>query len=318
MADILIGAMLAIYVTFVIICLILQMKEIISMVHSLITIAFVSIIGIFYITYIGIPIEKSDFPIWIQAAFTIALVIITAHYASSTQVLVKISHEQQMQAEHERKRQIVIDMARNIYSPIRDLSIANTKNWLEDGEIVIKGFNVLKVPPDERINIFNDHPLKYLNQMIHPPDMILLKYLDQIRESSIEYDRYAKEIEKLISKINEKRLVIWPEFKNLCNFLNESGPAFINEIDYERIFAWIVANKKLKLRYQPDKFILENKDVLLSKLYDNSFKEDMEDFNKIKTSFIEMLIKFDKILSDLLSDWIKEYDISNSMIDIHS
>jgi Ca2+/Na+ antiporter len=244
-------------------------------------------------------------PSWATIFLTMGLLIVTLGYTISNQMNVDL-------IKNERKSRIYKDMALTIYSPIHFL-MKETNINLQTGYVFVKWINNQLVPSEERIWIIQS-PNDLLNKQVHDPDKVLSKYFHEIKKICDEYDEVSKELELLLKKIDEKRKNIWEQFETFCRNLKKD-PLNFQQGHLESIFGLIISNKidlkrypNLK-RYQGFSFFEENREILLSKLHQMSFNENIEEYQRIKALFISLEEKYDAIMKCLLIDWQKEYDL---------
>ena len=254
------------------------------------------IISIIFLLMIGDPN-------WATLFLTIGLLIVTLAYTITNQMNLEL-------IKNERKSRIYKDMALNIYSPIHYIMKETNENLLT-GYVIVKWINNQSFPIEERISIIQS-PNDLLHKQVHDPDKILSKYINEIKIIFDGYDKTSKELEITLKKIDEKRKSIWEQFEKFCRGLKKD-PISFQSGDLESIFGLVISNPKVNLkRYLNFLFFEENREVLLLKLHEMSFDEEIAEYQRIKALFITLQKGYDPIMKCLLNDWQKEYDLIES------
>lgn len=244
-------------------------------------------------------------PAWAAPFLTIRLLIMTVFSTINNQKLVDLN-------EKERQSRVYANMAVTIFSPIKEMN-KDTDKLLQSGYILQKLSDNEKLPVHQKINIFFSPDL-LLKRRIHNPDKVLNKYLTKIEQLSEEFEKSSNLIEKNLKNIIQKRSNIWSEFKSFCNTLISSGDCITNEVGYEMVFAFAIADAKKAYRYQNFPFYKMNRDQLRSKLIELSFKEDMDEYQRDKDALIKTMNEMDGLINGLISDWQREYNLIPSDI----
>ncbi len=242
--------------------------------------------------------------IWIQAGATLLLVFITLAYAIANQNLVDISQKQLIYAEKDRKSKIIKDIAQNVFIPLKK-DLEETKSVLKNGNIFTRLILNNNYTEEKKFPVWFS-PKRYLDKQVHYPDEVLMKYLEKINQLSDEYDTYAERIEKLFNENLSKILLVGPDFRNLCIYLN-GGQALLNETDYEDLFVYTLADATINEKYPQYLFFTKNKLELRAKLIGTSLHDAMEEYLKIRVSFIEFLLRYEGLIGNLLNEWKREY-----------
>lgn len=258
--------------------------------------------------------DRSTLPVWIQAGATTMLLIITGISISATYVIADANRKLVEINQFDRESRVIKDMAKNIFLPI-------IRKLNDDKDFFQRGYNILrflcdqKVKPENRI-IFPDSPNYFLKRQIHDFDPILQRNVEEIKNLSIEYDNYSKRLREINMKIFNEKEVIWNDFKNLCDSLNQSESKFPNVDDYECVFTLAIADAKLngKLNELPHMyhFFNENRDALSLFVIKSQMGEIVKEYSELREDFIPFSEQFLKIISDLFHDWQRKYYLIDS------
>lgn len=262
-------------------------------------------------------------PEWIQAIFTIILVVITGVYAYFTHKMAKANQEmanattKQVEAttkqvefiEKEHSHRVVVDMAKNTYWKIYQLI-----NCAKKSLISYSLFD--PITPERSISSsIIEFPLitPILDGRIYSPDKILEKYDDQILDCAKKYDGYVDQKNEIINRILSKIPKIWKEYSNLFNQLNPHEVILsANSPNPKEVFQILITDSDIDETNHCYQFIEDNKDKLISFLNENGFSEDMDDYKKMKEEFIQLIDEFLQLLDELFRDWQREYAIQDS------
>jgi len=235
-------------------------------------------------------------PNWAMAIVYTGTLIITFCYASSSQRLVE-SYEK------DRKRHVVVGMAKTIFSPMRN-QLNEWERMVGDGAFLSQVIHYEKNGIEGQITLIPpiNNPLR---QLPHTPDQVLKGYLKEIEKSFSDYDKAVFRFKQFLEAISKKRRNIGENFDIFCKGLKSphSPP------DIEAMFAFTIAGGEIN-RYNPyTGFYKDTISQLREFLIGQSFEVDMENYQHEKKEIILAIKNLGTIMDRLLSDWREEYDL---------
>ncbi|AGK61521.1 hypothetical protein Asulf_01543 [Archaeoglobus sulfaticallidus PM70-1] len=256
---------------------------------------------------------------WALALLTLALVIITAWYARSNHKYVKLF-------EKERKRRVIGEIARSIFSPILT-SLSISKEYLEKGYFIILRqdkvrLDLLSSPNyylKEKVNIHTQNRYSGVycsaEYLLSFSDEILDKHISKIRELSQEFDEYRNRLEVLLKEIVP---VVFSEFRDFCEEIieeyrkSEQSIKIEKDDDYYRLLSYVIGGtKSLPDGHEWKEFWEKYRTKMLSWiLQDPSLREKIDRFNKIKEELINTINKLEEEINNLFKEWRNEYGLT--------
>jgi len=256
---------------------------------------------------------------WALVVLTFVLVCITAWYAYCNHKYVRL-------LEKERKRRVIGEIARGVFSPMLS-SLSMSKKYLKDGSFVILRPSKVRVdlyPPSYHLQravvIFGDQggtsgaycSAEYLLSL---PDKILDKHISKIRQLSQEFDEYRNKLEDLLKEIAP---LIPSEFKDFCKKLVEeyrkSGRSieFGREDDYYMLLSYIIGGvKSLPNGHVWREFWEKYRSKLRSWIDQYStLKEKINHLEKTKEELLELINDLEKEIDSMFMEWKREYGLT--------
>jgi hypothetical protein len=277
---------------------------------------FLAIVFIFLFILWGIiRTEYTMLPEWILAGATSLLLIVTAMstYANiemvkSNQNLVQITKDQMLMQVKEMRRKLIIEFSRKVIQDIL-MVLQRERQFLDSGYYITyygflqkegKGKDIhYKTPKD----IYKNH--------IPISDSILQKYLDQIYQLNGTFDDYSNNLNSLLKRIFKKEQSFIDAFNGFCASLPNPDKTTIVEHNDDAIFVMALADSKSE-NYPKYIFFNHHREVLISKLFDASFKQDMEDYKKMKDTYSEIKKRYETIFNSLFKEWKEEYYVTDA------
>ena len=256
--------------------------------------------------------DYSTLPSWIQAGATLMLLVITGmstyaaiEMAKANQNLVQIAQNQASMQVKELKRDLIIEFSSKIIGAIQ-LILQREKEFLDSGYVIT--LYIIYQKEGKNKNIHYQTPSDIFKDYILVRDPILQKYLEQIFQSNRKFDDYAKNLDLLLKRVFEKEGNFIDKLNEYCNSLpNPDKSTNLEFRDYE-VFALALADSKSE-NYTKYKFFNHYREDLISKLIDADFKQDMEEYKRIKDTFSKVETEYKKIFNNLRKEWKEEYSI---------
>jgi len=259
---------------------------------------------------------KSDivsFPVWIQAGSTLALLSITMMATYSTSVTAQANRELAeatqnllLQETKERKSKIIKEISKQVFQPI--LLLFKSEQMAIESGYINNSYLSKKLLPKQ---YSTSTPKMYFIKQIYPPDTFLSSRLNAITFLNNRYDAYATNRDTLLEKIFSKKSKVLPQFEHYCEELKKDGDKFIIPQDTEIIFFQTIANSYSEW-YTGYDFVNTHRQLLITKLKELNFSEEIVEYLKIKNEFLEIKNEYISLINGLFYDWQREYLLTES------
>jgi hypothetical protein len=267
-------------------------------------------------------IVRTDFsliPIWIQAGATLCLLIITAMATYATMVtaqanreLAEVTKVQLQITERQMKSKIIKDIAQNHFQQILS-NVKGRQEAFDSGYLIIDYFRQRESNP--HLEWSNNYNIKDLfTKIVYPPDKILLKYFKQIESLISEYEQILHKSENLLKQLFDKKSSVKKEFLTFCKTLDSTNLPIIIDQDIDDIFSMVIANSQKK-EYTGFPFFNQYRTVLIPKLKEYHFTEQMEQYLKLRSEYKSLVENFERTLHSLFAEWKIEYNLTDSDIE---
>jgi hypothetical protein len=126
-----------------------------------------------------------------------------------------------------------------------------------------------------------------------------------------KFDDYTKKLDSLLKRIFEKEQNFIDRFSEYCISLPNPDKSTIIEHKDDEIFAMALADSK-SANYSKYIFFNHHRQVLISKLINAGFKQEIEEYKKIKDTFSEIEMEYKTIFNNLYREWKEEYYVTDT------
>jgi hypothetical protein len=263
-------------------------------------------------------IIRSDFsllPSWIQAGATLLLLVITGmstyaaiEMAKTNQSLVQITQNQALMQVKELKRNLIIEISRKVIQEI--VSVLKREKQFLDGGYFITLFGLYQ-KEGKNNDIHYKTPNEIFKNHILIPDPILQKRLEQIYSLNKKFDDYSADLNLLLKRIFEKEQRFIDEFNEFCLSLPNPDKSTNLEHKDDVIFAMALSDSK-SANYSGYIFFDYHREVLISKLIEAGFKQEIEEYKKIKETFFKIDMEYTTVFNNLNREWKEEYFVTDA------
>lgn len=269
------------------------------------------------LTWGFIQSDTTTIPSWIQTGATLMLLVITGmstfaamEMVKANQQLVQITQNQALMRIKELQSNLIIEISRKVIRGIREL-LSRESQFLDSGHYITLYSNYQNEGKDQQIHYAT--PNTIFKNYILIPDSILQKYLERIYQQNDKFDDYAKNLNSLLKRISEKKENFIGEFNNFCISLpnpDKSMAQVIIENNDDAIFVMALSNSN---RVWDDKynFFNHHRDVLIAKLVENGFTEEIEEYKILKVQLSELIKEYNSTFSLLYREWKAEYSVTD-------
>jgi hypothetical protein len=261
--------------------------------------------------------DPTTIPTWIQAGATLMLLVITGvstfaamEMAKANQQLVQITQNQALMRIKELQSNLIIEISRKVIRGIRAL-LSRESQFLDSGYYITLYSSFQNEGKNQQIHYAT--PNTIFRNYILIPDSILQKYLEHIYQLNGRFDDYAKDLNSLLKRISEKKENFIGEFNNLCLSLPNPDKSMIRviiETNNDAIFVMALANSYHQ-EYDKYTFFNSHRDILIAKLVEGGFKEEMEEYKQLISRFFDIFKEYNSIFILLYREWKAEYSVTD-------
>lgn len=211
------------------------------------------------------------------------------------------------------KTRVIKNIAQTIFTPMSEL-------LEQDRDFFSRGYNIEQLfrMRQNRINHYievQSSPNKLLSKLVHEPDTVLKKYLENIQKLCDEYDIFINRLETISVAILNKKDLIWVDFQNFCNkqkkyseVMNDLPEKPFNDNECQSLLFLAIADANVQDNsIFMANFYLSYRDEIHAFLMDSPMKEEALEYMKIREDYFKFSEKFSKILTQLSHEWQRKY-----------